>query len=118
MDATPDITPPSGMARIRGWLMIALGLFLSIGMALFGAYLGSIIANNDQPGGTHWTGSHDFTAQVFKLLAIVFVFGLVSVGGGVFQLRRGRPSWPITIVLLGLVAAMFLIGHGLMNSAK
>jgi hypothetical protein len=117
MEAAPEITPYSGMSRVRGWLLIVLGSFLSIGMAWFAAYLGSIISNN-QPGGTHWTGTHDFTVKVFELLATVFLFGLVAVAGGIFQLRRGRPSWPAVVILLGLVAAMFLIGHGMMNAAK
>jgi hypothetical protein len=118
MGTSPDITPYSGMSRIRGWLLIVLGSFLSVGMVLFACYLGSVIANNDRPGVTHWTGSHDFTVRVFELLATVFVFGLVAVIGGIFQLRRGRPSWPVIIVLLALVAVMFFVGHGMMNAAR
>jgi hypothetical protein len=113
-----DTTPHSRISRIRGWLLVVLGSCLSAGMALFAAFLAWTIANNDRPGGTHWTGTHDFTVQVFELLATVFVFGLVAVGGGIFQLRHGRPSWPAAIVLVGLVAVMFFIGHGMMNTPR
>lgn len=103
------VTSP-GLSRIRGWLLIVVGLGLSFGMLWLTSFLAWTIAHNDQPGHSHWTGSPQFTVQVFELFGAVFLFGVVAVIGGFFQLRRGRPSWPIVVVLLGLFAVMCFLG--------
>ena len=108
----------SKAARIRGWLLIILGACVSVGMAISAAFLALTIAHNDQPGGTHWTGSHEMTIKTFELLATVFIFGVVAVVGGSFQLRRGRPSWVAMLVLLGLVGVMFFLGRQIMQLGR
>ena len=111
---------PTGIptiARIRGWLLIILGVCLSVGMAALAVYMGSVM-NNNQPGGSHWTGSHEMTVRVFQLFASIFVFGLVSIGGGVFQLRRGRPSWLAMIILIVLVVVMYFLGQNIMQMPR
>src|SRR5665811_812550 len=85
--ASLDMNPPeqnhrpipavqSRISCIRGWLLVVIGAFLSLGMSLLAAYLAWTITRNDQPGGTHWTGSHEMTVKVFELFATIFVFGL------------------------------------------
>ena len=102
--ASPDMNPAeenhrpipavqSRIPRIRGWLLVVLGAFLSLGISLLAAYLAWMIARNDQPGGTHWTGSQEMTVKVFELFATIFVFGLVAIAAGILQLRRGRTNW-------------------------
>ena len=103
----PEVT--SKISRVRAWLLIVIGSLLSVGIAVIAAVLRSTI-NNDQSGGNHWTGTHEFTVRVFELFAAVFAFGLVALAGGIFQLRRGRPSWPAMIILLALVVVMFVLG--------
>jgi uncharacterized membrane protein len=88
-----------------------------MGIALIAAFLAWTIAYNDLPGRTHWTGSHEMTVKVFELFAAVFVFGLVAIGGGILQLRRGRPSWAALALLLGLVVVMYFLGQGIMHTA-
>jgi len=101
------------ISKVRGWVLVVLGTGLSVGMAVIGVYLGWIIAHNDRPAGTHWTGSESFTARVFDLLAVIFVFGLVAVGAGIFQLKRGRPSKLAILVLLLLGVVMYFLGESL-----
>ena len=108
----------SKLSRIRGWLLILLGTCLIVGMALIAAFLASTIAHNGQPGGTHWSGSHEMTVSTFELLATVFIFGAVAVAGGIFQLRRGRPSWLAMVVLLGLVVVMCVLGRDIMQLGR
>jgi cell division protein FtsW (lipid II flippase) len=105
------------LSRIRGWLLVVLGSLLSAGITVIAAILASTI-HNDQPSGSHWTGNHEFTVRVFELFAAVFVFGLVALAGGVFQLRRGRPSWPAMIVMLALVAVMFFLGKQIVGAPQ
>lgn len=106
------------IARIRGWLLIVLGVCLSVGMVVLAALMGSTIAHNEQPGATHWAGSHEMTVRVFELFATIFVFGLVSIGGGIFQLRRGRASWLAMIVLIGLVTIIYFLGQGIRQMGR
>jgi cell division protein FtsW (lipid II flippase) len=112
-----DTAPTSKISRIRGWLLIVLGSLLSAGIAVIAAILASTI-NNDQPSGSHWTGNHEFTVRVFELFAAVFVFGLVALAGGIFQLRSGRASWPALIVMLALVAVMFFLGKQIVGAPQ
>lgn len=106
-----QVAPVSTVARIRGWLLAVLGVSLSVGMAVFAIYFASVINHNDPSGGAHWNGSHDMTVRVFELLATIFTFGVVAIAGGIFQLRRGRASWIASLILLGLVCLMYLLGQ-------
>ena len=113
-----DAATQSKISRLRAWLLIVIGSGLSLGITLIAAYLGWTIAQNDQAGGTHWTGSHEMTVKVFELFAAVFVFGLVAIGGGILQLRNGRPSWAALALLLGLVMVMYFLGQGIMRTSR
>lgn len=108
----------STISRLRGWLLIFLGACLSIGITGFAIFIASTITHHDQPGSTHWTGSHEMTVRVFELFATLFVFGIVSIVGGIFQLRRGRASWMAMLVLFGLVAIMYFIGQDIMRLGR
>jgi hypothetical protein len=108
----------STISRIRGWLLIVLGTCLIVGMALIAAFLALTIAHNSQPGGAHWTGSPEMTVRTFELLATVFTFGAVAVAGGIFQLRRDRPSWLAMVLLLGLVVVMCFLGRDIMQLGR
>jgi hypothetical protein len=113
-----QVASVSVIARIRGWLLVVLGAALGLAGAAFVIYLTSIIAHTDQSGGTRWTGSHDMTVRVFQLFGAVIVFGVVAVAGGMFQLRRGRPSWSAMIILLMLVGVMYFLGQQIMAPAR
>ena len=113
-----DPAPTSRISGIRGWLLIVLGSLVSAGIAVIAAILASTIMHNDQPGGSHWTGSHAFTVRVFELFAAVFVFGLVALAAGIFQLRRGRANWLAIILLLALVVVMYLLGQQIVGAPQ
>ena len=104
-----DPTPAAKVVRVRGWLGIVLGSSLIIGIPVIAARLASIVMHPDELGKPRWTGSHDFTAHVFELFATIFVFGLVVLAGGVFQLRRGRNSRLAMTFLIVLGVVMLLL---------
>jgi hypothetical protein len=58
------------------------------------------------------------TVSTFELLATVFIFGAVAVAGGIFQLRRGCPSWLAMVVLLGLLVVMCFLGRDIMQLGR
>ena len=113
-----DPTVVSKISRIRGWLLIILGICLGVGMTVIGVLLAWIITHNDQPGGTHWTGSREVTVRTFELLATVFIFGAVAAVGGSFQLTQGRTSRLAMLVLLGLVAVMCFLGREIIQLGR
>lgn len=102
--------------RVRGWVLIVLGSLLSVGISVIAAWLGSTIWGAQQPGGRRWTGSHDFTVTVFELFAAVFAFGLVALGGGIFQVRRSRASVLAVVLMLALAVVMIFLGAQIMNA--
>ena len=108
----------STIARVRGWLLIILDGCLSLGVGVIAIFVASTIGHNELPGRSHWTGSHEMTMRVFELFATLFVFGIVSIGGGTFQLRRGRPSWLAMLVMLALVAVMYFVGQEIMRAGR
>jgi uncharacterized membrane protein len=106
----------SKLSRLRGWILVVLGSLLSVSIALIAAFLASIVSHNDQSGASRWTGTPDFTAHVFELFALIFLFGLVALGGGVFQLRRERVSKLALVAMILLVAVMFFVGRGIVSA--
>jgi hypothetical protein len=108
----------SRISRLRGWLLIVLGSSLSVGIAVIAGFLALTIMQGEGRGGSHWTGSHEFTVRVFELFATVFVFGLVSVAGGSFQLRHGRANRLAIILMLALVGVMFFLGRQIAGAAE
>jgi len=110
------VTTTTRLSRIRGWLLIFIGLGLSLGMAWLIWFLTWTIAHNNEPGHSHWSGSEQFTRHVFELFGTIFIFGVVSLIGGSLQLRSGRPSWPIITISLGLVAVMCFLGWQIVNA--
>jgi len=111
-----QLSPVSSIAKIRSWILITVGVALTIGMAVISGFLGWTIAHNDQHGGAHWTGTPAFTNRVFELFASIFVFGLVAAMGGIFQLKTGRPSKLAFLLLLALIGLMAYLGQSIAAS--
>lgn len=52
-----ELAPNPGLSRIRGWLLIVIGVGLSLGMVWVAWFLSWTIAHNGQPGRSHWNGA-------------------------------------------------------------
>ena len=114
-----NLTAEAKSNRARGWVLIALGPMLSIAMAVISFYLWRTIHYQGQLGSTsRWNGSSEMTARTFQLFGTIFVFGLVCVAAGIFQLRTGRRNVIFLILLLVLVGVMFLLGRQVMQLAR
>jgi MFS family permease len=112
-----DPEAASRIQRIRGWVLVIIGSGLSLGMAVIAFLLGSVVANTGKPGATsEWTGTREFTMHVFELFAVAFVFGVVALAGGIFQLRKGQTSKVAMLLMFGLVALMLYLGGTIANS--
>ena len=114
-----NLTPEAKGNRTRGWLLIVLGVMLSIAMAVLSSYLWRTIHHPGRPGGvSRWTGSAEMTARTYQLFGTIFVFGLVCLATGIFQVRTGRRNIIAVVLLLLLVGVMFFLGNQIMQLAK
>ena len=105
--------------RAAGWVLVILGPSLSIAMAVISFYLWRTIHYQGQLGSTsRWNGSPEMTARTFQLFGTIFVFGLVCLAAGIFQLRTGRRNVTFLVLLLVLVGVMFLLGRQVMQLAR
>ena len=111
-----NLTPEAKSNRTRGWLLIVLGLMLSFAMAGLSFYLWRTIHYPGQSGGTsRWTGGTEMTDRTFQLFGTIFVFGLVCLATGIFQVRTGRRNLIFLVLLLLLVGLMILLGSQIMQ---
>ena len=81
-------------------------------MAYLAYVIHAAILQNDTPGArSHWNGSPEFTRTVFELFGTVFLFGLVSIAGGVYILRVRRIHRALGAVMVALALAMAYLGY-------
>ena len=110
LPAGPAFRPPVHPAR--GWLLIFLGVALSAGIAYIASFIHRLILRNGAPGSTsHWTGSAELTRTMFELFGTVFVFGLVSMGAGVYILRTRRINRVLGVIMVLLAFGMAYLGY-------
>lgn len=95
--------------RMRGWVLVAIGLFLVLFM---GAIAWSLLPSMLQPGkemadGSMWTGTEAQTEMALSVFALVILFGLLSLINGVWMIATGRTNRALTVG--GLVIAAILV---------
>jgi hypothetical protein len=110
-----NLTTEAKSNRTRGWLLIVLGLMLSCAMAGISFYLWQTI---HYPGQSRWSGSAEMTARTFQLFGTIFVFGLVCLATGIFQVRTGRRNMIAVAFLLLLVGIMIFLGNQIMQMGR
>ncbi len=115
----PNISPEARSNRARGWVLIVLGPMLCLAMAVISFSIWRTIHFQGQLGSTsRWNGSAEMTARTFQLFGTIFVFGLVCVGAGIYQLRTGRRNLIFVVALLVLVGVMIFLGRNVMQLAR
>src|SRR5450432_804150 len=114
-----NLTPETKSNRARGWVLIILGPMLCVAMAVIPFTIWRTIHYQGQLGSTsRWNGSAEMTARTFQLFGTIFIFGLVCLGAGIFQLRTGRRNMIFLVALLVLVGVMILLGRDVMQLAR
>ena len=99
--------------RVLGWVLIWCGALLTVGMAVLSANMAGTIAHSDDPGATtRFTGDANDVAVMFAIFGMVFLFGIVALVSGVWQVWHGTQNLKLAglIMLLGtlLLAAAAL----------
>jgi MFS family permease len=96
--------------RALGWLLLACGVFLVGLMSYLWTVLAPAMAHpGDLTGGTTFTGTAEQGRTILTVFGAVIVFGLASIGYGLWMIVTGRRSIAMMIVVLVLAAALIAI---------
>ena len=97
-----------GNIRMRGWVLIGIGLFLVL---LMGAIAWNVAPSMLNPGkemaGMRFDGTPDQAELFLGIFALVILFGALSLANGIYMVATGRPNRLFTLVGLLIVAILF-----------
>lgn len=97
--------------RVRGWVLVPLGLFLVLFM---GAIAWHLLPTMLRPGveidGSTFTGTPEQAQLFLGIFALVLAFGALCIVNGGYMIATGRRSRALTAVMLVIFAILFAIG--------
>ena len=97
--------------RILGWFLLLIGTGLVLFMGALGTYLGSIIAQSEEPGRTtRFTGGPHEVAIIVAVFGLVIAFGLASMAGGIWQIKYAKPNRKLMVVMFLMAGILVAIG--------
>ena len=97
--------------RVRGWVMVVVGLFLILFMAGIAWNVAPpMLRPGVEVGGTTFTGSAEQGQIFLGLFALVGLFGAISLANGVHMIATGRRSPALTGIILALFLLLFAVG--------
>ena len=100
--------------RVRGWVLIGLGLFLVLFMgAIAWSIVPSMLAAGKEVDGMTYTGTPEQTELFLAIFGMVILFGLLSFANGIYMVANGRQNRLFTIICLLIAAVLFAIGWGI-----
>ena len=131
MEAPPPLPPaePTRLAvgaganekkvRALGWVLIVIGVLLSVGTTAVAWIIGNAIAHTGAPGAhSQWRGTPEFTRTVFKLFGALFLFGLNAGLTGLYQVGTGRRSPVLVGIMLLLLGGIVYFGYNILQTAQ
>jgi len=115
VDGTVEKCPKCGtkmrtpkMVRGLGWFLLLIGLFLVGLMGTVTWNMAPALLHPYAPD-SNFTGTAEQARMILRLFAIVIVFGIGTMINGAYQIvTRRRNTW-ITVAILGLAAALFVV---------
>ena len=97
-------------ARRYGMVLVVIGMGLSVGMSiLLEGMLPTLLHPGVEIGGTTFTGTPRMANMVMLIMGSVIVFGLCSLGYGLFQVMTGRRSQTVVRAMLAIVGGLYLL---------
>jgi hypothetical protein len=97
--------------RVRGWVLVVIGLFLLILMGAIAWNLAPLMLRPGiETGGARFTGTAQQGQIFLGLFALVGLFGALSLVNGVHMIATGRRSRAFTVVTLALFLLLFALG--------
>ena len=97
--------------RVRGWVLVGLGLFLALFIGAIAWHLlpAMLYPGKEAAGGLTFTGTAEDAEFAWTIFALVILFGLVCIANGLHMVARGRPNRAFTAVTLLIAAILFAI---------
>ncbi len=97
--------------RVRGQVLIGVGLFLVLLMGAIAWNLAPMVLRpGEEVDGSTFTGTAEQGRIFLGLLALVGLFGAVSVANGAWMMATGRRSRVGVRVFLLILAPLFVLG--------
>ncbi len=113
MDTPPPPIPGRRLPnfKVLGWLLIVIGLFLTVFMGVITHYMIGVVNAPTEPG------SHEITVRMFWLFGTVILFGVVSFVNGVWCVRH-RAFQPVLRALMLLLGVALFAGAWLVSQTE
>lgn len=100
-----------GESRVRGWVLLGLGLFLVVFMGAIAMTIApQMLRPGEEVNGSTFTGTPEQAQLAFALFAAVILFGATSAAYGLFIIRTGRQSAMFISATLAVATLLFAIG--------
>ena len=100
--------------RVRGWILLVLGLFLVLFMGAITLYLAPAMLN---PGvetvDTTFTGTAQEAETFLSLFGLVILFGALCVANGVYMIATRSQSRAFTVATLALAALLYALASAI-----
>ncbi len=107
--STRPLTPKQ--IRVAGWILIGLGVFLTIFMGWIAAVVVNIMIHSDDPDATtRFTGGPGMRAFTLGVFGVVIAFGLLSILNGVWQVRYSKRNPHFIRWMLWVASGFGVIG--------
>lgn len=100
---------------VLGWVLLAIGLALVVGM---GTIAWNVWASMAHPGirqadGTTFTGTAEQAHEALQLFFGVIAFGVLAGLNGLYQIVTGRRSLVFAMLTIAIAAAIFFAARGM-----
>lgn len=100
--------------RTLGWVLLVLGTFLVLFMGTLGIYLARIISDSSEPGATtRFTGGPQDVMFIVVIFGLVISFGLACIGGGIWQIKYGKPNRILMVGMFLVAGILFVIARAI-----
>ena len=99
--------------RIRGAILVGLGLLLSVGMSYLLMWIALIIRQSADPrASVRFSGSSMAAAAIFALLGFILLFGIVCIVMGSWMARHGYRNSKLTRIVWTFAVIFWILGVG------
>ena len=96
--------------RSRGWVLIVIGVVLTIFMGVIIIYQAGVVYRSGEPGArVRYTGGTAMMWAMFGILGLVFSFGVSAIVNGIWMVLYGKRNGNLASIFLGLYAVLGVV---------
>ena len=96
--------------RNRGWVLIIIGLALTILMGVVIINQASVVYHSGEPGArVRYTGGTGMLWAMFGIMGLVFSFGVATIVNGIWMVLYGKRNRNLAAIFLGLYVVLGVV---------